>query len=354
MGLSICRQILDLHHGRISAQSAGVGQGSTFIISLPLYSDASPPPHLSASALTMARTPPPPPPSKLPIPSSSPPMSAIVSSSSCASSSSIVGASVLASAPTSSPPLLSSPPPSSSSSSCCSSSSSVSLGSGGVSSSSSSLSPSSSSFPSPHLSSSRLPPVHRLHSFPHPVPSLVQTRTFFSASSSPPVIIAAMPAFSSSASSSSCASSFSSSSSSLPQTATSSLSSSASSSCSSLSHSASPSDSALRPSSFLLRQIRLSSLLLHIRPLLWILLPPLCHFLLLIGQSVITFSSLFVSFFRLLLEVLNLVVLRFATAPFSPPPQSPFAFADCTVVVSVIIAPHAVSFVIGCLSVYSR
>ncbi|MDB6003974.1 MAG: sensor hybrid histidine kinase, partial [Prosthecobacter sp.] len=35
LGLAICKALMDLHHGSIRAESAGAGQGSTFIIELP-------------------------------------------------------------------------------------------------------------------------------------------------------------------------------------------------------------------------------------------------------------------------------------------------------------------------------
>jgi signal transduction histidine kinase len=44
LGLSLVRQIVELHGGRVSAESAGEGQGATFRVSLPVaatVSDAS-------------------------------------------------------------------------------------------------------------------------------------------------------------------------------------------------------------------------------------------------------------------------------------------------------------------------
>jgi signal transduction histidine kinase len=38
LGLYICRQIIELHHGHIVAESDGIGQGSTFSFSLPVSS----------------------------------------------------------------------------------------------------------------------------------------------------------------------------------------------------------------------------------------------------------------------------------------------------------------------------
>ncbi|MFA5828816.1 MAG: ATP-binding protein [Candidatus Shapirobacteria bacterium] len=40
LGLYICKQIIELHHGTISALSEGVGKGSTFSFSLPVYTPA--------------------------------------------------------------------------------------------------------------------------------------------------------------------------------------------------------------------------------------------------------------------------------------------------------------------------
>jgi signal transduction histidine kinase len=36
MGLALCRRIVEHHGGRIRAESAGEGQGSTFIFELPI------------------------------------------------------------------------------------------------------------------------------------------------------------------------------------------------------------------------------------------------------------------------------------------------------------------------------
>lgn len=41
MGLALCRRIVELHHGRIWAESAGEGMGSSFIFELPIPSPAS-------------------------------------------------------------------------------------------------------------------------------------------------------------------------------------------------------------------------------------------------------------------------------------------------------------------------
>ena len=38
LGLSIVKRIVELHGGKVSARSAGIGQGSHFIISLPVMS----------------------------------------------------------------------------------------------------------------------------------------------------------------------------------------------------------------------------------------------------------------------------------------------------------------------------
>ena len=38
LGLAICRHLVELQGGRISAHSAGVGQGSTFQVTLPVRS----------------------------------------------------------------------------------------------------------------------------------------------------------------------------------------------------------------------------------------------------------------------------------------------------------------------------
>ena len=37
IGLSIVAQIVKLHGGRVSAESPGLGQGSTFIVTLPMH-----------------------------------------------------------------------------------------------------------------------------------------------------------------------------------------------------------------------------------------------------------------------------------------------------------------------------
>ncbi len=42
LGLTICRQIVTLHGGRIWAESAGPGRGSTFVVQLPLRPDGEP------------------------------------------------------------------------------------------------------------------------------------------------------------------------------------------------------------------------------------------------------------------------------------------------------------------------
>lgn len=42
LGLAIVKQIVDLHGGRVSAMSAGVGQGATFAVSLPMLADDQP------------------------------------------------------------------------------------------------------------------------------------------------------------------------------------------------------------------------------------------------------------------------------------------------------------------------
>ena len=47
LGLAIARRLIDLHGGRISAESGGVGKGSTFTVSLPL-ADVQPPASSSA------------------------------------------------------------------------------------------------------------------------------------------------------------------------------------------------------------------------------------------------------------------------------------------------------------------
>jgi len=37
LGLSICKRIVELHHGKIWAESPGLGKGSTFKFALPIY-----------------------------------------------------------------------------------------------------------------------------------------------------------------------------------------------------------------------------------------------------------------------------------------------------------------------------
>ena len=56
LGLSIARQIIDLHGGTISAQSDGLGRGSTFEITLPSAADAlpAPPRERGAAAASLA------------------------------------------------------------------------------------------------------------------------------------------------------------------------------------------------------------------------------------------------------------------------------------------------------------
>jgi two-component system CheB/CheR fusion protein len=57
LGLSVVQRILDLHGGRIEARSSGLGQGSEFLVWLPLYRRAAPLPAIAAgetSTLTAA------------------------------------------------------------------------------------------------------------------------------------------------------------------------------------------------------------------------------------------------------------------------------------------------------------
>jgi len=42
LGLTIARAIIEAHHGRLTAHSAGPGQGACFTITLPAYSPGSP------------------------------------------------------------------------------------------------------------------------------------------------------------------------------------------------------------------------------------------------------------------------------------------------------------------------
>ena len=42
LGLAIVRHLVEMHGGSVRAQSAGEGQGATFVVSLPLFQDADP------------------------------------------------------------------------------------------------------------------------------------------------------------------------------------------------------------------------------------------------------------------------------------------------------------------------
>ena len=54
IGLSIVRHLLELHGGTITAYSAGPGQGSTFVVRLPIARDESPAAHAGARAARIA------------------------------------------------------------------------------------------------------------------------------------------------------------------------------------------------------------------------------------------------------------------------------------------------------------
>jgi signal transduction histidine kinase len=41
IGLTLVRQLVEMHGGTVSAQSAGIGQGSEFIVRLPIVSPAT-------------------------------------------------------------------------------------------------------------------------------------------------------------------------------------------------------------------------------------------------------------------------------------------------------------------------
>jgi signal transduction histidine kinase len=43
IGLSLCRNLVNLHNGHIKAHSAGLGHGSKFIVTIPLYSNINAP-----------------------------------------------------------------------------------------------------------------------------------------------------------------------------------------------------------------------------------------------------------------------------------------------------------------------
>ena len=57
MGLALVRHIVELHGGRVSAESAGIGKGATFTVTLPVRAltpsppDSPPPPRVKAAAL---------------------------------------------------------------------------------------------------------------------------------------------------------------------------------------------------------------------------------------------------------------------------------------------------------------
>ena len=40
LGLAIVRHIVELHHGTVTVKSAGIGQGTTFLVTLPIRSAA--------------------------------------------------------------------------------------------------------------------------------------------------------------------------------------------------------------------------------------------------------------------------------------------------------------------------
>lgn len=50
IGLALVRSLVEMHHGRVKAQSEGPGRGSLFTISLPLLRDAVPPPPAAPTA----------------------------------------------------------------------------------------------------------------------------------------------------------------------------------------------------------------------------------------------------------------------------------------------------------------
>jgi CheY-like chemotaxis protein len=56
VGLSLARRLVELHGGTITAQSAGVGQGSTFTVRLPIVVDPEPPTKPTPAAFISAET----------------------------------------------------------------------------------------------------------------------------------------------------------------------------------------------------------------------------------------------------------------------------------------------------------
>jgi signal transduction histidine kinase/CheY-like chemotaxis protein len=56
VGLSLARRLVELHGGTIAAQSAGVGQGSTFTVRLPIVVDPEPPTKPTPAAFISAET----------------------------------------------------------------------------------------------------------------------------------------------------------------------------------------------------------------------------------------------------------------------------------------------------------